>query len=87
MILGSGHVANNMAVYERVADKFPGLGQLNLGFRPVARSPQSVSDYLQPLTVQGVRYPPEHEYFWFTQRVSYIDPCERFKKQLKKHPG
>ncbi len=87
MILGSGHIANNMAVYERVAARIPGIRQVNLGFRQVARTPRPASDYLQPVVVNDTRFAPDHEYFWFTQRVSYIDPCEQFKKQLKKPPG
>ena len=87
MILGSGHVANNMAVYERVAHQFPGIRQLNLGFRPVARTPRPLSDYLKPVIINSTRFAPDHEYFWFTQRVTYTDPCERFRKQLKKQPG
>ena len=87
MILGSGHVSNNMAVYERVAHLIPDVRQLNLGFVPVALTPRPVTEYLQPLTINDVTFPPEHEYIWFTQRVTYIDPCERFKTLLKKHPG
>ncbi len=86
MILGSGHISNNMAVYERVAHLVPQVRQLNLGFVPVALTPRPVSEYLQPVSINGVTFPPEHEYIWFTQRVTYIDPCERYKTLLTNIP-
>jgi len=87
MILGSGHVANNMAVYERVSKLVPGVRQLNLGFVPVARKAQTAEAYMRPVMINKTRFAPQHQYLWFTQRVSYIDPCERFSAQLKKHSG
>ncbi|MCP4753158.1 MAG: ChaN family lipoprotein [Proteobacteria bacterium] len=88
MILGGGHVEHNMGVYERTAYLKPGIRQLNLRFREIAIRPLKLEDYFQKTTVDDREFPPAHEYLWFTQRVSYQDPCLRFRKQLQrmKHP-
>ena len=86
MILGAGHVQNNMAVYERVAYQKPGIRQLNLGFRQVARTPQAIQAYIQPVEFDGTRFEPDHEYLWFSRRTGRDskDMCEQFRKHIKK---
>jgi hypothetical protein len=41
-------------------------------------------DYMAPLELEGFETVPPADYLWFTQRVSYADPCEEFKKSLKR---
>jgi uncharacterized iron-regulated protein len=86
MILGAGHVRNNMGVYERVVDKLPDVRQLNLGFREVGESPAPIEAYIQGLEIDGTRFAPDHEYLWFSTRASVggEDPCEAFRSYIKK---
>lgn len=86
MILGSGHVQHDMGVYERVAHLQPDIVQFNLGFREVARQPMELDEYIRPPEVAGTGFLPDHEYLWFTQRMSYDDPCHRFRHRLKQQP-
>jgi len=86
MILGAGHVRNNMAVYERVAHHRPDIRQLNLGFREVAKAPEPVQSYTQPLEFADATFDPDHEYLWFSRRAErdVDDICEKFRKHMQK---
>lgn len=83
MILGGGHVQHNMAVFERVAHLKPGITQLNLGLQEVAIQPEDLSAYMEATKLDNREFLPSHEYFWFTQRNSYEDPCDKFREMLK----
>jgi len=83
MILGAGHVQHNMAVYDRVSFYKPDLKQINLGLQEIATKLIQVEDYLEETTVENRTFLPSHEYFWFTERNSYEDPCEKFKGMLQ----
>ena len=39
---------------------------------------------LLPLELEGFKRTPPSDYIWFTQRVSYDDPCDEFKETLEK---
>jgi hypothetical protein len=86
MILGAGHVQNNMGVYERVAHQKPGIRQLNLGFREVAEAPEPLQAYTQPLEFDGATFDPDHEYLWFSRRAGrdVDDLCKKFRKHMQK---
>lgn len=86
MILGAGHVRNNMGVYERVADKRPDVRQLNLGFREVGEPPAPIENYTQELESDGARFAPDHELLWFSTRAknSVEDPCEAVRRHMEK---
>jgi len=86
MILGAGHVQNNMGVYERVAKKRADVRQLNLGFREVGKSPAPVESHTQELEYNGMRFAPDHEYLWFSPRANSggEDPCEAFRRHMEK---
>lgn len=84
VILGRGHTEHNMAVFERVLHLKPGVRQLNLGLTEIYRQPAPLESYLQTTEIDGQTFDPAHPFLWFTQRFSYEDPCERFKKHLKK---
>lgn len=84
LILGSGHVEFNMAVYERVDYLHKDIKQFNLGFVEITRSPSQLSDYFPQITKQNRTFPTPHEYIWITQRSSYEDPCIKFRNILKK---
>jgi uncharacterized iron-regulated protein len=86
MILGAGHVQYNMAAYERVAHHRPNVRQLNLGFREVAKVPEPVQSYTQPIEFDGATFDPDHEYLWFSRRAEQDvdDLCEKFRQHMKK---
>ena len=76
MILGAGHVAHDMGVYERVAFLRPGVRQLNLGLRGVDPAHPVPSRYLEPIQIDQTRFPPEHPFLWLTPPApSHTDPC------------
>jgi uncharacterized iron-regulated protein len=83
MILGAGHVQHNMAVYDRVAFYKPDLNQINLGLQEIATKPSDAKSYMANTVVEDKTFLPSHEYFWFTDRNSYEDPCEKFKGMLQ----
>ena len=85
VILGAGHTRHNMGVVERVQHLWPQARQLNLGYQELAREPQPAAAYYDKVVVQNREFAPAFEYFWFTPRVSFEDPCEQFKSQLQKH--
>jgi len=62
----------------------PDLSQTNIGITEIAQNPSSLEDSLHPLDVQGYEPVPSSGWHWFTQRVSYGDPCEEFKKSFPK---
>ncbi len=78
-IVGGGHVEHNMGIYERVAHLNPGVKQINLGFTEIFIDPAPLARYMERPTIDGRTFLPAHEYFWFTQRVDYDNPCEKFK--------
>jgi len=84
VIVGGGHVRYNEGLFERVAHIKPAVVQVNLGLREVNMQPAGLDEYLEVPEAKGVRRFPEHEYLWFTPRVSYKDPCEQFLKHRKK---
>jgi uncharacterized iron-regulated protein len=86
LIVGAGHVQNNMGVYERVTHRNPGIEQANLGFREVAAEQRPLADYLQPLDFAGTRFAPDHEIIWFSPREegTPVDPCEAIRRHMKK---
>ncbi|MBF0425638.1 MAG: ChaN family lipoprotein [Magnetococcales bacterium] len=90
MILGAGHVAHAMGVFERVVHLNPGIRQFNLGFKEAAAPPTAAaafSSHRQPLTVGATHFAPEHAYLWFTPptpaRDPEEDPCAAFRQR---HP-
>jgi uncharacterized iron-regulated protein len=88
VVLGAGHVQNNMGVYERVAHQTPGIEQANLGFQEVAPEPRPAADYLQPLDYADTRFEPSHEIVWFSRREEpeFGDPCEAMRRHAEKLP-
>ncbi|ACN15683.1 hypothetical protein HRM2_25890 [Desulforapulum autotrophicum HRM2] len=84
VIIGGGHTEHNLGVVDRVRHLKPGISQVNVGFVEITRTPSPVHDYLAPLELEGYAPSPAHDYIWFTQRVSYQDPCERYKRMLEK---
>lgn len=84
VIIGGGHTEHNLGVVDRVRHLNPGISQVNVGFVEISRTPSEIYDYLAPLDLEGYAPSPPYDYVWFTQRVSYQDPCEKYKKMLEK---
>ena len=83
MILGSGHVANNMGVYERVAFLQPGVRQVNLGFQETEQPNPTLAKHLQPVRVGQTEFAAAHAFFWFTPAVDNDenkDPCAQMHR-------
>ena len=76
VLLGAGHVAHNMGVYERVAFLQPGIRQLNLGFQSTLPDNPPFSHYFETVSVEQTEFAPEHPYLWFTPPAPEgEDPC------------
>lgn len=84
VIIGRGHTEYGLGVMDRVKALNPQLSQVNIGLTEITRAPSDLADYLHPLKLEGFEPTAPSDYLWFTQRVSYADPCEEFKAALKK---
>jgi len=84
VIIGGGHTEYGLGVIDRVKALNPELTQINIGMTEITRDPSDLADYLNPLELEGFEPVPPSDYIWFTQRVSFQDPCEEFKASLKK---
>jgi len=69
---------------DRVAVLAPHFRQVNFAFREISTTPAALAEYLAPLDLEGYPKAPPADFLFFTQRVSYEDPCETFKKSMQK---
>lgn len=84
IIIGAGHTEYGLGVMDRVHHLKPNISQTNLAITEIERKPAGIAQYLEPLSLEGFNPVPPADYLWFTQRVSYEDPCEKFKTALEK---
>lgn len=84
VIMGNGHTEYKLGVMNRVAHLDPAISQLNIGITEIMREPSELEAYIDLLDLKGHNPVPSADYLWFTQRVSYGDPCQEFKASLKK---
>ena len=84
IIIGGGHTEYGLGVINRVAAIDKTIKQVNIALREISVKPSELPDYILPLELEGFEKVPPADYLWFTQRVSYADPCEEFKKSLQK---
>ncbi|MBF0463085.1 MAG: ChaN family lipoprotein [Magnetococcales bacterium] len=78
MILGAGHVAHDMGVYERVAFLQPGIRQFNLGFKGTDATDPTPARFLESVQMGETLFPPEHPFVWLTPAApSDADPCAK----------
>ncbi len=90
VIMGAGHTDYGLGVVDRVKALSGTLDQKILSIVEITREWSDLEDYLIPLELEGVDPVPQADFLWFTQRVSYQDPCEEFRKmfdRMKKHGG
>ncbi|MCA1787163.1 MAG: ChaN family lipoprotein [Desulfobacteraceae bacterium] len=83
VIIGNGHTEYGLGVMDRVRHLNAGLSQINLALTEIRPDPADHGVYLEPLDLDGFTPVPPADYIWFTQRVSYEDPCRAFQKKLK----
>jgi len=84
IIIGGGHTEYSLGVVNRVAAIDKTIKQVNIALREISVEPSSLSEYTLPLELKGFGKLPPADFLWFTQRVSYKDPCIEFKKTLEK---
>jgi len=84
IIIGGGHTQYGLGVMDRVTAINPDISQVNIGLTEITREPSNLGEYLEPLELEGFKPVLPADYLWFTQRVSYKDPCEEFKATFKK---
>ena len=84
VIIGGGHTEYGLGVMDRVKAINPNISQVNIGLTEITRDISDLEDYMQPLELEGFEPMPPSDFLWFTQRVSYKDPCEEFKASFKK---
>ncbi len=84
VIIGAGHTEYGLGVMDRVHHLKPNATQTNLAITEIEREPADLAQYLAPLSLEGFDPVPPADFLWFTQRESYKDPCEKFKRTLEK---
>nr|WP_320193745.1 ChaN family lipoprotein [uncultured Desulfobacter sp.] len=84
IIIGAGHTEYGLGVLDRVHHLNPEITQTNLAITEIERESADLAQYLTPLSLEGFKPVPPADFLWFTQRVSYEDPCAKFKSALEK---
>lgn len=86
IIIGGGHTEYGLGVIDRVnaIDKTKNIKQVNIALKEISTTPLNLPEYLMPLELEGFNKVPPADFFFFTQRVSYKNPCEEFQKSLQK---
>jgi len=84
IIIGGGHTEYGLGVINRVSAIDKTIKQVNIALREISVTPSELPEYILPLELEGFEKVPPADFLWFTQRVSYADPCEEFKKTLQK---
>ncbi len=84
VIIGNGHTEYGLGVIHRVSALDPGIRQVNLAMTEISVTPTHLNQYLIPLDLEGYENTLPADFIFFTQRVSYTDPCETFRNSIKK---
>jgi uncharacterized iron-regulated protein len=84
VIMGNGHTEYGLGVIDRVTTINGELSQINLAMIEITREPSELTTYLSLLDIDGFKAVPQADFLWFTQRVSYKDPCLEFKRVFQK---
>jgi uncharacterized iron-regulated protein len=84
IIIGGGHTEYGLGVIDRVKKMDKTIKQVNLALKEISVKPSELPEYFHSLELEGFEKNPPADYLWFTQRVSYTDPCEEFKKSLQR---
>lgn len=84
IIIGGGHTRHGLGVIDRVTAINKDLTQVNIDLSEISTQPSDLSEYMSLLDLEGFAPSFPSDYMWFSQRVSYKDPCEEFRASLKK---
>ena len=84
VIIGGGHTEYGLGVMDRLSELAPNISQTNIALTEILRDPAPLYNYLEPLILDGFGARLPADFLVFSQRVSYKDPCETFKRQLEK---
>jgi uncharacterized iron-regulated protein len=84
IIIGGGHTEYGLGVINRVTKIDNKISQVNIALKEISVNPSVLTEYTSPLDLEGFENTPPADYLWFTQRVSYTDPCIEFRKSLEK---
>lgn len=84
IIIGGGHTEYGLGVIDRVNAIDNSIRQVNVALKEIHVNPSDLSEYLLPLELTGFKPVFPADFLWFTQRVSYKDPCVEFKKSLER---
>jgi len=84
VIMGNGHTEHGLGVIDRVTAINGELSQINLSMTEITREPSELTTYLSLLDIEGFKAVPPADFLWFTQRVSYKDPCLEFKRVFER---
>ena len=81
LIAGNGHVRRDRGVpfHLRTLGEEPGSSAV-LGVLEVQHDQHDPAPYAAGVPGMG----PAFDYIWFTLRVDNIDPCEKFREQLRR---
>jgi len=85
VILGSGHIEFGQAVVSKLKKLRPEIQTFSLALIEVGLQPAEPDAYFYSTADETKTFGPAYTWGWFTNRSSWIDPCERFKLQLKTH--
>ena len=80
IIVGAGHTNNELGVIKSVNVINKSIKQVNISFKEINTKPAKLEQYTKPLDLEGYKKVPVSDYLWFTQRVTYENPCDKFKK-------
>ncbi len=84
IIIGGGHTEYGLGVINRVAAMDKSITQVNVSLQEIRVNSSDLSEYIKPLELTGFESVLPADFIYFTQRVSYEDPCREFEKSLKR---
>ena len=84
IIIGGGHTEYGLGVINRVKAIDKSITQINISLQEISVNPSDLSQYLEPLDLTGFKPVIPADFIYFTQRVSYEDPCREFEKSLQR---
>lgn len=84
VIVGGGHTEYGLGVMNRVEAIDPKISQVNVSLQEIAVSASPMADYTASLKLDGYPQRAPADFIWFSQRVSYEDPCQQFKSTIEK---
>ena len=73
VIIGKGHTAYNMGVYNIVEKMNPAVKQINVGFTETNSNHEDLQYYTKELIIKGNSYGMSYDFLWFTRAQNLMD--------------